>query len=396
MEKEALQNYINSIWPILDERQRRLVAAGQASLIGRGGVTLVSEVCGLSRMTVTKGMKELKEGPQKAGPVRRSGAGRPSLTKKDPTLLNSLVDILESTTRGDPESPLRWTIKSTRTIAKELEELGHQISHFRVGKLMREIGYSLQSNSKKLEGKQHPDRNEQFQYINNMVKKALKDGQPVLSIDTKKKELIGNYKNAGQQWRKSDDPVIVNGHDFPDPNVPKAIPYGCYDFGRNTGFVNVGTDHDTATFAVASIRGWWKFEGKKHYKDLKYILITADSGGSNGYRCRLWKLEIYILALELGVPIVVCHFPVGTSKWNKIEHRLFSFISSNWRGQPLQDYETIVNMISHTTTNTGLKVVCRLDHNKYPTGRKVSDEEFEIIKITPAKFHGEWNYTLNL
>jgi hypothetical protein len=257
------------------------------------------------------------------------------------------------------------------------------------------MGYSLQANSKKIEGNQHPDRNEQFIFINNMVKQALNDDQPVLSIDAKKKELVGNYKNEGQQWRKSKNPIIVNGHDFPDPQVSKAIPYGCYDYGRNTDFVNVVTDHDTATFAVSSIRSWWKYQASKYYKNLKYILITADGGGSNSYRSRLWKLELFLLALELGVPIKVCHFPPGTSKWNKIEHRLFSFISSNWRGQPLVDCETIVKLISHTTTNTGLQVVCRLDRTKYPIGRKVTDEEYNIIECTPNEFHGEWNYILN-
>jgi hypothetical protein len=259
---------------------------------------------------------------------------------------------------------------------------------------MKSLGYSLQGNQKTLEGSQHEDRDKQFVYINSKVKKALKDGQPVLSVDTKKKELIGNYKNQGGQWLKAKTPKKVNGHDFPDPSVPRALPYVIYDIGRDKGFVNVGTDHDTSSFAVASIRGWWLNDGKKFYQNLKYILITADGGGSNGYRTKLWKYELQKLADEIGVPIKICHFPPGTSKWNKVEHRLFSFISSNWRGQPLTDYETIVNLISHTSTVQGLKVICRLDRRNYETGLKVSAEEMKKVKLIKMQFHGEWNYKI--
>jgi transposase len=396
MDKEAIKHFIDGLWPHLGERQRRLFAAGQAKAIGHGGITFVSEISGLSRVTITKGIKELEDGETlEKGRDRKKGSGRLSATMKDPELLNSLENILDETTRGDPEAPLLWTIKSTRLIARELLNQGHIISHFRVGKIMHQLGYSLQANKKTEEGNQHVDRDEQFKYINNSIKNALKDNQPVLSVDTKKKELVGNYKNNGQPWRKSKNPKKVNGHDFADPSVPRAIPYGIYDLGNNTGFVNVGTNHDTATFAVESIQGWWKHEGSKKYNKVKYILITADGGGSNGSRNRLWKLELYTLAVKLGIPIKVCHFPPGTSKWNKVEHRLFSFISSNWKGEPLCDYETIVNLISNTKTVKGLKVKCRLDRRKYETGRKVTNGEFDMIKIAHDKFHGEWNYTLN-
>lgn len=297
-------------------------------------------------------------------------------------------------TRGDPESPLRWTCKSTRALAAELTRRKHPVSHLKVGQLLRAQNYSLQINRKTEEGGDHPDRDAQFRYINAQLKAALAAGTPVISVDTKKKELVGEYQNAGQQWLPTKRPRKVNGHDFPDPEVPRAYPYGVYDIGRNEGFVNVGTDHDTGAFAVASIRGWWRYEGRRFYPKAKTLLITADAGGSNGTRLRLWKLELQKLADETLLELTVCHFPPGTSKWNRIEHRLFSFISSNWRGEPLRDYETIVNLIAKTTTAKGLKVVCRLDRRKYPTGRKVTDEEMKTLNLERNTFHGDWNYTI--
>ncbi|MDR1870759.1 MAG: ISAzo13 family transposase [Deltaproteobacteria bacterium] len=397
MDIEAVAKRIHNIWPILDERQRRLLAASEAQSLGHGGVTAVSEICGLSRVTISKGIKELDEELLvfEGNKIRRPGSGRPSLVDSDPTLMTDLEAILDSTTRGDPESIVRWTCLSTRKIADALVSLGHKISYRKVDILLKDLGYSLQSNRKVEEGKQHEDRNEQFMFINDQVKKALKANQPVISVDTKKKELVGNYKNQGTTWRPKGDPVKVNVYDFIDLSVPKAIPYGIYDIGCDTGFVNVGTDHDTSSFAVASIRGWWKNIGRKSYPSLKYILITADGGGSNGYRLNLWKYELQKLANELRVPIRVCHFPPGTSKWNKVEHRLFSFISTNWKGQPLRDYETVVNLISHTYTAKGLKVICKLDRRKYKVGLKITKEQKESINIEKNKFHGEWNYTIH-
>jgi hypothetical protein len=326
--------------------------------------------------------------------IRRPGAGRKNLTVTDPQLADALDEMIAGATRGDPESPLRWVCKSTRALAAELSQQGHPVSHMRVAQLLHEQHYSLQSNRKLEEGEDHPDRDAQFEHINRCVKRALAAGWPVISVDTKKKELVGNYANGGQQWRVAKQPRPVKGHDFAGPEVPRAYPYGIFDLGRNTGFVNVGTDHDTGEFAVASIRGWWRFEGRKLYPDARTLWITADGGGSNGWRLRLWKLELQGFADESGLCLSVCHFPPGTSKWNKIEHRLFSFISSNWRGEPLRDYETIVNLIASTTTAKGLTVTCRLDRRKYPTGRKVSREEMKQVNLRPNKFHGEWNYII--
>jgi len=302
--------------------------------------------------------------------------------------------LIEPGTRGDPESPLRWICKSTRTLAKELTRERHRICAVKVGQLLHQQHFSLQSNRKTEEGDDHPDRDAQFRYINEQVKTALREGAPVISVDTKKKELIGNYVNVGRQWRMAKAPLKVNGHDFPSPDVPRAYPYGIYDIGRNTGFVNVGTDHDTGAFAVASIRGWWRAEGRRLYAQAAKLVITADGGGSNGYRLRLWKVALQRLANDTGLSVCVCHFPPGTSKWNKVEHRLFSFISSNWRGEPLRDYETIVNLIARTTTAAGLKVTCRLDRRKYATGHRISNDEMTRICLVPAPFHGEWNYTI--
>ena len=370
------------------------MAASEARALGRGGICAVHRACGLSRVTITKGIRELDEPALPAGRIRCSGGGRLSLLTLDPELSTTLEGLVEPVTRGDPESPLRWTNKSIRALASELTELGHPISHAKVGQLLRSMDYSLQGNRKTEEGKNHPDRDAQFRHINEQVRLALAAGRPVVSVDTKKKELIGNYQNQGRQWRRVKSPREVNGHDFPDPSVPRAYPYGIYDLARNRGFVNVGTDHDTGAFAVASIRGWWRLEGRRLYPGVRRLLITADGGGSNGYRLRLWKLELQRFADNTGLSIMVCHFPPGTSKWNKVEHRLFSFISSNWRGEPLQDYETIVRLIAGTTTARGLKVTCRLDRRRYPVGRKISDEEFARIKLAPNAFHGEWNYTI--
>jgi Rhodopirellula transposase DDE domain len=391
----GLKQKFHAVWALLDERTRRVMAANEALSLGFGGISVVHRACGLSRRAIAKGIGEIQEGiVPPTGRIRRPGAGRKSITVSDPRLLAALETMIDSQTRGDPESPLRWICKSTRTIATQLGRKKHPVSHAKVAQILHDLNYSLQSNRKTEEGADHPDRDAQFRHINAAVKKCLRQGLPVISVDTKKKELIGNYDNAGQQWLPAKQPKQVQGHDFPSPEVPRAFPYGIYDLGRNAGFVNVGTDHDTGAFAVASIRGWWRFEGRRLYPDAAMIFITADGGGSNGSRLRLWKLELQQFADQTGLCISVCHFPPGTSKWNKIEHRLFSFITSNWRGEPLRDYETIVNLIARTTTAKGLKVTCRLDRRKYPTGRKVSDEEMENINVERNKFHGDWNYVI--
>jgi hypothetical protein len=390
-----LQAKLASVWPLLDERTRRLLAANEAEALGRGGVSDVSRACGLSRKAIANGIREIRAGNALApGRIRSPGAGRKKITEHDRGLVGALERMIEPDTRGDPESPLRWTCKSTRTLAAQLTRQRHPVSHMKLAQLLHAEGYSLQSNRKTEEGDDHPDRDAQFQHISGQVKRCLAKGTPVISVDTKKKELVGNYANAGQQWRAAQSPAKVQGHDFPGPDVPRAYPYGIYDIGHNTGFVNLGTDHDTAEFAVASIRGWWRHEGRGLYPAVHEVLITADGGGSNGTRLRLWKLELQKLADETGLVISVCHFPPGTSKWNKVEHRLFSFISSNWRGEPLRDYETIVKLISRTATGTGLTVTCRLDRRKYPTGRKVTDAEMQGISLARHRFHGDWNYTI--
>ena len=391
----ALGRKFRSIWPLLDERTRRVMAASEAMGLGYGGVSLVHRACGLSRKAIGKGIREIEQGDAPAaGRIRRPGAGRKNLKVRDPELWAALDRLIDGGTRGDPESPLRWICKSTRTLAAELSRQHHPISYVRVAQLLHEQNYRLQSNRKLEEGEDHPDRDAQFRHINHCVKRALAAGMPVISVDTKKKELVGNYANAGRQWLAAKQPRRVQGHDFPNPEVPRAFPYGIYDLGRNAGFVNVGTDHDTGAFAVASIRGWWRFEGRQLYPDSDTLWITADGGGSNGSRLRLWKLELQALADESGLALSVCHFPPGTSKWNQIEHRLFSFISSNWRGEPLRDYQTIVNLIARTTTAKGLTVSCRLDRRKYPTGRKVTDEEMKRVNLKRNKFHGDWNYVI--
>jgi len=382
------------IWPHLNERSRRMLAASEAAALGYGGVSLVSRACGLSRVTITKGIDELDVAPLAENRIRRAGGGRWKLEIRDPKLVGALDSLVEPLSRGDPESPLRWTCKSTRTLACELEGRQHPVSHEKVAQLLRELGYSLQGNRKTEEGEDHPHRDAQFRHINQAVRQALARGWPVISVDTKKKELVGNFENKGRQWLPKRTGTRVQVHDFGTPEVPRAYPYGIYDLGENSGFVNVGTDHDTGAFAVASVRGWWRHEGRRLYRQANNLLITADGGGSNGYRLRLWKWELQRFADQSGLSVAVCHFPPGTSKWNKVEHRLFSFISSNWRGEPLRDYETIVRLIASTTTAKGLKVSCRLDRRSYSPGRKITEQEMASINLVPARFHGEWNYVI--
>jgi hypothetical protein len=390
-----LQSKFAAVWLLLDERTRRLMAANEAVAWGHGGVSVVHRACGLSRPTIARGIAEIQEGASpEPGRIRRVGAGRKAITTTDPRLLAALDRLIDPETRGDPDSPLRWICKSTRALAAQLRRQRHPISHVTVAQLLHDQHFSLQGNRKTEEGDDHPDRDAQFRHINTVVKRALAIGGPVISVDTKKKELLGNYANGGRQWRPTKQPVTVNGHDFPAPTVPRAFPYGIYDIGRNVGFVNVGTDHDTGAFAVASIHGWWRAEGRHLYPQTRELIITADAGGSNGHRLRLWKLELQRLADATGLAVTVCHFPPGTSKWNKVEHRLFSFISSNWRGEPLLDYETIVHLIARTTTAKGLTVTCRLDRRKYATGRRVSNADMKTLNLERDSFHGDWNYRI--
>ena len=384
---------------VLDERMRRLVAAAEAQAIGYGGSSLVARATGVSRRAIRVGVRELKTAPRtRTDPmrrIRREGGGRKTAVSKDPTLLRDLEKLVEPVTRGDPESPLRWTCKSVRKLAEELQKGGHAVSHRVVADLLTELGYSLQANRKTVEGGQNPDRNAQFEHINTAVQAQLNAQHPVISVDTKKKELVGDFKNGGRELRPKGQPEAVRVHDFLLPDLGRVAPYGVYDLAQNAGWVSVGVDHDTASFAVATIRQWWYSMGRTVYPKPRRLLITADGGGSNGSRVRLWKLELQHLADELGFPIAVCHFPPGTSKWNKIEHRLFSFITQNWRGKPLISHQVIVNLIAATTTKKGLTVRCALDHNQYPAGRKVSDQELKAINITRDDFHGEWNYTIS-
>lgn len=383
--------------PHLDERLRRLVAAAEAQVLGSRGISLVSRCTGVSRRAIRQGLEELRQTPEaQEGTlrIRRPGGGRKKTTDKDPALRADLERLVEPTTRGDPESPLRWTCKSVRQLARELRQGNHQVSHQLVSEILHELDYSLQANHKTLEGTAHPDRDAQFKHINKQVRLFLRAGDPVISVDTKKKELVGNFKNGGREWRPQGEPEKVLVHDFVNPEMGRAIPYGVYDLGQNSGWVSVGIDHDTATFAVESIRRWWQNMGCSLYQGHQRLLITADGGGSNGSRVRLWKVELQRLANELGMEIAVCHFPPGTSKWNKIEHRLFSLISMNWRGQPLLSYQVIVNLIAATATETGLKVRAELDPMTYPAGIKVSDAVIKGLKLKPASFHGDWNYSL--
>ena len=380
--------------PHLNERQRRLAVAAEVAAVGRGGVSAVARASGLSRPTVYRGLAELDGPVLGSGLVRVSGGGRKRLVQTDPGLVEALEALIGPGSRGDPGSQLRWTTRSTRNLADALTAVGHQASRMRVSELLHELHYSLQGNAKVREGAQHPDRDAQFRYINRRVASYLRRHEPVISVDAKKKELIGNYKNPGRAWRPSGDPVEVNTHDFPDKVLGKAIPYGVYDVGRNHGWVEVGIDHDTAAFAVAAIRAWWYGDGAPAYPTVRRLLITADAGGSNSYRGRLWKKELGVLAAQTGLAITVCHFPPGTSKWNQVEHRLFSQISTNWRGQPLTSHEIAVNLIGATTTREGLAVHAELDPGSYPQGIEVTDQELAALRIQHHTFHGEWNYTV--
>ena len=392
---KAIAARYEALKPFLDERTRRLIAAAESQTIGGGGISLVARATGMSRPVIRQGIAELKDpGSLVAGRVRRQGGGRKRTVDKDRSLKTDLEALLESTTRGDPQAPLRWTCKSVRQLTAELRRMKHQVSHQVVADLLHGLGYSLQANHKTKEGANHPDRNAQFEHLNGKVKWSLQRRQPVISVDTKKKELVGDFKNNGRELRPKGAPELVRVHDFVDPELGRATPYGVYDLGRNSGWVSVGVDHDTAEFAVETIRRWWRSMGQPIYPDAKRLLITADAGGSNGSRLRLWKIELQKLADETGLRIVVCHFPPGTSKWNKIEHRLFSYISQNWRGKPLRTYETIINLIAATTTSTGLKVHAELNTEIYQAGIKISDQEFDRLNIHRDKFHGDWNYEI--
>ncbi len=396
---EQIESKYRTLVSVLDERARRHWAATEARAYGWGGVSAVSDATGMSPNTIRKGLSEVAA--RQAEPdiettsrLRKAGGGRWRLTDTDPQLSEALDRLVAPLTRGDPQSALRWTCKSTSHLAQELSRQGHPISARAVAHLLNEAGYSLQGNRKTLEGTAHPDRNTQFEYINAKVKRFQRRGQPVISVDTKKKELVGPYKNNGREWQRKGEPERVDIHDFPDPELGKVIPYGVFDMSRNEGWVSVGIDHDTAQFATQAIGRWWKKMGARRYPNARELLITADGGGSNGSRCRLWKVELQALADRLGLPIQVCHFPPGTSKWNKIEHRMFCHITQNWRGRPLVSHEVIVNLIANTTTRAGLKIRAELDRGKYPTGIKISDAELASLNLKLDKFHGDWNYLI--
>jgi hypothetical protein len=397
---EAVRSKYQLLLPLMTERLRRQWAACEAESLGRGGMSLVAQATGLSRTTIWAGRRELRrraDHPQDDLPperVRAPGGGRHLVEQDDSDILTTLRALVESSTRGDPQSPLCWTSKSTRRLAEELRRQGHAVSHQTVAALLSDWGYSLQANRKTKEGQDHPDRDAQFEYINQQVRAFQAEGQPVVSVDAKKKELVGDFRNSGREWRRRGHPEEVRAKDFPDKQLGKAIPEGVYDLGRNEGWVSVGVDHDTAEFAGASIRRWWQEMGSPVYPGARRLLITADAGGSNGYRPRLWKVVLQGLANDLGLRIAVCHFPPGTSKWNKIEHRMFCYITKNWRGQPLRSRAVVVNLIGNTTTETGLRIRAELDTNSYRLGIKVSDEELAGVRLERASFHGEWNYTI--
>jgi hypothetical protein len=391
---EPIRERFSAVAPFLDERGRRLVAAAEAFAAGYGGITAVAMATGIAPSTIGRGLKELAQ-DEPSERIRRPGAGRKRTISKDPTLLVDLEALVEPTTRGDPESPLRWTCKSVRRLAQALQAQGHEVSRTLVAHLLNEAGYSLQANRKTTEGDSHPDRDAQFGYINTQVTTALAEQQPVISVDTKKKQLVGDFRNNGREYRPQGNPEEVRVHDFLIKELGRAVPYGIYDLAANSGWVSVGVDHDTAAFAVNSIRQWWRTVGRARYPEATRLLITADGGGSNGSRVRLWKRELQKLANKLGLDIMVSHLPPGTSKWNKIEHRLFSFISQNWRAKPLVSYRVIVELISATTTKTGLTVHCELDTGQYPSGIVVSDADMAAINIKRAQFYGEWNYTIS-
>ncbi len=397
---ERIRTRFRKIAWALDERMRRLFAASEAFALGRGGVSKVALATGVSRRAIHVGLEELLSErlpvENKKKRIRKAGGGRKSIIEKDSGVMDALEKLVDPLSRGNPESPLRWTCKSLRNLADELRLEGHAVSYPKVGDLLEKLGYSLQANRKMLEGKDQPDRNAQFEFISEQATRCIAEGNPVISVDTKKKELVGPYKNNGKSWRPEGEPELVNVYDFVDKDkeMGRVSPYGVYDIGSNTGWVSVGTDHDTASFAVETIRRWWYMMGKPRYVNASKLMITADGGGSNGSRVRLWKLELQKLADEIDTPIYVSHLPPGTSKWNKIEHRLFSYISMNWRGQPLISHEVIINLIAGTTTRKGLKVQAELDDSLYPPGIKVSDAEFEKIHIIRNEFHGEWNYKI--
>jgi hypothetical protein len=394
-DEQAISEKYEMLAHALNERTRRLWAGVEAKSLGRGSIAALSRVTGLSRTTIARGMRDADD-PEPLDParVRRPGGGRKRKADLDPSLVSTLERLVDPVSRGDPESPLRWTCKSTRQLSEELKRQGYDVSHTLVSDLLHEQGYRLQGNLKTREGARHPDRNAQFEHIDKKVANSMRRRQPAVSVDTKKKELVGDFKNGGREWRPSGKPQKVRVHDFIDKKLGKAIPYGVYDIARNAGWVSVGVDHDTATFAVNTIRRWWREMGRPMYRKAKSLLIVADSGGSNGSRLRLWKWELQRLANETGLTIHVCHLPPGTSKWNKIEHRLFSFISKNWRGQPLLTHATIVNLIANTRTTTGLKVRCVLDKKRYPKEVKVSDAQMDRVRLCPDKFHGDWNYSI--
>jgi hypothetical protein len=396
-EENIIADQYNSVKLIMNERSRRCWAASIAQILGYGGVSAVARATGMSPNTVKRGIEELNDSVEKADSnrVRIPGGGRKSAAETQPGFIETLESLIDPLTRGDPESPLRWTSKSTRILALELQNYGYQSSNWLIYHSLYDLGYSLKGNKKVLEGNQHPLRNEQFEFINSTVTEQINQGNPVISVDTKKKEVLGNFSNNGQEWEAYGTSVEVNSHDFPSPNLDRANPYGIYDLNNNQGFVNVGTTHDTPSFAVASIREWWHKLGFKEYEYSDSLLITADAGGSNSYRARMWKWELQLLSNDIGIPISVCHFPPGTSKWNRVEHRLFSFISRNWRAKPLTDYETLVSLIRATKTKTGLSVKCTLDKKDYPLGKKINNDLFNNINIDRNKFQGEWNYTIN-
>jgi hypothetical protein len=395
--EEELAAEFAALFPHLDERQRRLAMGARARSLGHGGITVVARAAGVNAVTVSRGVTELEAGGEPLRRARRAGGGRKDITQTDPVLLPALLALVDPAARGDPESPLRWTVKSTRTLAGELTRQGHKVSDRTVARLLAGEGFSLQGNAKQVEGNQHPDRDAQFRYINGQASEHQAAGQPVISVDAKKKENVGNFKNGGREWRPAGQPERVNVHDFKDKELGKVTPYGVYDIAANAGWVSVGTDHDTAAFAVQTIRTWWQKAGQPAHPAATRLLICADGGGSNGYRTRLWKTELAALAAGTGLEITVCHFPPGTSKWNKIEHRLFSHISMNWRGRPLTSHEVIVSLIASTRTTTGLTVQAALDQGEYPKGIKISDKtmrDLETSSIQRHEFHGEWNYTL--
>ena len=396
---ETLKEKFEALQPLMSERLRRHWAATEAKALGQGGIAAVIHATGLSRNTITRGMAELADTPKLSLPSptrsRRPGGGRRPVIETDPTVIQALETLVEPTTRGDPMSPLRWTCKSTRKLAEALQRQGHRVGARTVARLLQALGYSLQANRKTREGSSHPGRNAQFEYINAQVRAFQERGQPVVSMDAKKKELVGDFFNKGQEWQPQGTPEEVGTHDFPDPHLGKAIPYGVYDMTTNHGWISVGIDHDTAQFATATLRRWWQAIGSQVYPQAEALLVTADSGGSNSRRSRLWKVALQAVADEIGLPISVCHLPPGTSKWNKIEHRMFCHVTENWRGRPLRSLEVIVNLIGNTTTTTGLRIQAALDTNPYPTDLKVSDEELAAVHMTKATFHGEWNYTIS-